>query len=76
MNFATLINQLNAFGSVEYLGYNGDDETRLVLSMNIIENSVQTIEQINALIVSEFSIIEYFSLNVNDLKAVYLKQII
>jgi hypothetical protein len=78
MDFVSLTTDLSVFGVVEYIGYNGDDQSRLILSMTNINNDVQSVEQItnsiNALFVTEFPIVEHFSINQQSLKAVYLQQ--
>lgn len=75
MNFEELNNQLSAFGTVDFCGHNGDDQSRVVVSVLGVENTTQNIENlsstINSFIQTEFPIVDHFQVDNGVLKAVY-----
>lgn len=78
MNFENLNSQLSAFGEIEYLGHNGDDQSRVIVSVLNVDPNAQNVDNltntINAFVSVDFPVVEYSQLIENNFKAVYLAQ--
>jgi len=77
MDFEQKKTLFETFGTVEYLGANGDDDTRVIIAIYGFSSTIIDINNYNSTISTEilptYSEIEEFSIHNNILKAVYKK---
>lgn len=76
MDFQNLKNILETRAVVEYLGYNGDDVSRVLVSLIVNDPTPAILNEIaielNGSLLNDFPNLEHYNVDQNILKAVYL----
>ena len=76
MDFSSLKNILETRAVVEYLGYNGDDVSRVIVSLFVNDPTPEILNEIaielNGSLIDNFPNLEFYNVDQNNLKAVYL----
>lgn len=77
MNLEQLSTKLADHGTVDFCGYNGNDDTKLILSIKNFDGSMAGIVNFNSLaetdILPEFPNTEHFNVHKGAMKAVFKK---
>ena len=75
MDFNIIKTKFDSFGTVDFLGFNDLDTTRVILVINGFNNTIENITSINSVIneniIINYPYIEDFTINGNILKAVF-----
>jgi hypothetical protein len=76
MDFLNLKNILETRAVVNYLGYNGDDVSRVIVSLIVNDPTPEILNEIaielNGSLIDNFPNLEHYAIEQNNIKAVYL----
>lgn len=76
MDFLNLKNILETRAVVQFLGYNGDDVSRVIVSLIVNDPTPEILNEIaielNGSLIDNFPNLEFYNVDQNNLKAVYL----